>query len=261
MHSQSASAPEFCPRIASAGGFWPGALVIAGALLVLGAAAFSPVEVQLAVAAVAGLAGIWVVRVRASAPAVAAAAAVESPRKVFPSDISRLASLGDALLRRARKRSQPLTVVVFEFADLPELQAVSDGRIARTLGSEIARKLQGIAPGKAVVVRTGPTRFAVLLRNFDGGRTRQAIAAAFGRGCCLEFEMGNGEMLLVPEWLAQTVGRETASMESVYLKLCAGLVTGQRHAERRQEYIKRERESHTRPMRLQIAPTMAMGLR
>lgn len=261
MHSQATHAPEFCPRIASAAGFAPGALVIAGALVALGVAAFSPVHVQLFVATFAGLVGIWVVRERASSPAATEGPGVAQPRKTFPADTRRLAAVGDALLRKARRNDQPLTVAVFVFADLPELQSVSEGQIARTFGSEIARKLQGIAAGKAVVVRTGPTRFAVLLRNFDSARTRQAIGAAFGKGCCLEFEMGNGEMLLVPEWRAQTVRRETASMEAVYLKLCAELVTGQRHAERRQEYIKRERESHTRPMRLQIAPTMAMGLR
>jgi GGDEF domain-containing protein len=213
--------------------------------------------VQLFVATFAGLAGIWVVRERASSPAATDGPGVEpTSRKTFPADTSRLVAVGDALLRKARRNDQPLTVAVFDFADLPELQSVSEGQLALTLGSEIARKLQGIAAGKAVVVRTGPTRFAVLLRNFDSARTRQAIAAAFGKGCCLEFEMGNGEMLLVPDWRAQTVRPETVSVEAVYLRLCAELVTGQRHAELRHEYIKRERESHTRPMRLEIAPTM-----
>ncbi len=260
MHSQTAPASELCPRIASAAGFAPGALVIAGALAVLGAAVFAPVHVQLFVATLAGLAGIWVVRERGASAAAADGQAVPLQRKTFPADTSRLAAVGEALLRKARRNDQPLSVAVFDFADLPELQSVSEGQLARTLGSEIARKLQGIAAGQAVVVRTGPTRFAVLLRNFDSGRTRQAIAAAFGKGCCLEFEMGNGEMLLVPDWRAQTVRPDTA-VEAVYLRLCAELVTGQRHAELRHEYIKRERESHTRPMRLPLAPTMAMGLR
>lgn len=120
---------------------------------------------QLFVATLAGLAGIWVVRARAAAP----------------------------------------------FSDLPELQSVAEGRIARTLGSEIARKLQGIAAGKAVVVRTGPTRFAVLLRNFDSGRSRQAIAAAFGKGCCLAFEMGNGEISFLRSGRARRVTHDACA--------------------------------------------------
>lgn len=54
------------------------------------------------------------------------------------------------------------------------------------------------------------------------------------------------EMLLVPDFMMQTVRRDTSSVEDVYRILSGDLVRGPRHEERRQIYLKAERESHTR---------------
>lgn len=250
--SLGASEPVSCPRISKRDGFAPGTLTIVSALAVLCIAVLSPLYVQLFIATAAGLLGIWVVRKRYSPP-VAVGEPAGAQRKAFRSDTNRLSVVGDAMLHKTRKANQPLCIVVFDFSDLPELQTFFGGPFATSLGSEIAGKLQGIAPAKAAVVRTGPTRFAVLLPNFDGARARMAVREALGKACCLEFDLGNSEMLLVPEYTSQVVRREATSVEEVYQKLCRDLVKGQQHAERRQDYLTRERESHTRSLRLSSA--------
>lgn len=158
----------------------------------------------------------------------------------------RLRSLGNKLLERTRARNRPLTVALFDFGDLPELQAVFAGEVAHDLGPTIANKLKSIAPRKGIVVRTGRTMFMVLLPNFDTTRTRAAIVANFGRACCIELSARDDEMLLVPDFLVQTVRRDTSSVEDVYRILCSDLIRGQLHEERRQMYLKAERESHVR---------------
>jgi GGDEF domain-containing protein len=256
------SADVFCPRIAARFTFLPGALAIGGSLLVLLVAVQSSINVQLFIATLGALLGMWTVRQRAR-PALAPLSQsavdgqVPAQKKTFPSDTQRLSAVGDAMIAKARSDRQPLSIAVFDFIDLPELQSVFEGRIANSFGALIAKRLQLIAPTRGVVVRTGPTTFAVLLPNFDGGRTRLAIRAALGRACCIEFDVGNSEILLVPEHAAQTVRSETTSIEQVYQQLRTELAQGQRHTERRQAYLKLERESHTRPMRL--ARTMPMA--
>lgn len=252
----TAGAPVLCPRLAARFGFAPGALTIGAALLVLLVASQSTVAVQLFTATCGALLGMWVVRRRSSVPAAGDEPALPQ-KKTFPSDTQRLSVVGDAMLQKCRKENRPLSIAVFDFSDLPELQAVFEGRIAVSLGALIASKLQAIAPVKGVVVRTAPTTFAVLLPNFDAGRTRLAIGNALGKGCCVEFDVGNSEVLLVPDYASRTVRAESTSVEQVHRELCAQLVKGQQHAERRQAYLTLERESHTRPQRLAPAAPMA----
>jgi GGDEF domain-containing protein len=258
----AALADAFCPRIAGRFAFAPGALSIGGAAAVLLVAALSTIHVQLVIATVGALLGIWTVRQRAlravasTTPASAATAPFPSKRG-FPEDTRRLSAVGDAMLYKTRKEHRPLSLAVFDFSDLPELQAVFEGRIASGFGALIARRLQLIAPAKGVVVRTGPTTFVVLLPNFDSTRARLAIRSALGRACCIEFDVGNSEILLVPEFTTQTVRSDAESIAQVYRDLRTELARGLQHTERRQAYLKRERESHTRPMRLAPATPMA----
>lgn len=258
----SALADVFCPRIAARFAFAPGALAIGGAIAVLLVAALSPIHVQLFIATFGALLGIWTVRQRAIAASVPqpqqpVESTLPAQRKSFPVDTERLSAIGGALLARTRRDGQPLSLAVFDFSDLPELQAVFEGRISSSFGALIAGRLQLIAP-KCLVVRTGPTTFAVLLPNIDGSRTRLAIRAALGRACCIEFDVGHSEILLVPEFTTQTVRSDAASIEQVYQAMRNSLAQGLRNTERRQAYLKLERESHTsRPMRLARAAPMA----
>ena len=74
-------------------------------------------------------------------------------------------------------------------------------------------------------------------------RLRAENARAFSRACCVECAVGDHEMLLVPDFMVQTVRRDTSSVEDVCRMLCTDLIKGQRHEERRDLFLKLEKES------------------
>jgi GGDEF domain-containing protein len=226
-----------------------GTLAIAAALSVLYMAVHSSVHVQLLTATAGALLGMLAVRNRHS-PAFEVDEPAVLYRKPLRNDTSRLAVVGDAMLQKTRTKNRPLSIVVFDFSDLPELQIVYQGQVPRDLGPTIGEKLRGVAPAKGAVVRTGPTTFTVLLPNFDTRKTLRAVYGAFGKACCLEFAQGGSEMLLLPDFAVKTVRGGTESVEDVYQVLYGDLLEAQRHKVRRQLSLRREREWHTRPMML-----------
>jgi GGDEF domain-containing protein len=247
--SLCAGTPVSCSRITNSDGFALSALIVMAALSVLYIAVRSSVYVQLCAATACGLLGMLAVRKR-YLPEVE----VDEPwlpgRKVFLGDAACLAVAGNEMLQKARKKNQPLSIVVFDFSDLPELQYIYQGQVPRDLGRTIEIKLRSVAPDKGTVVRTGPTTFTVLLPNFDTRKTLRAVCEAFGKACCFEFAMGDNEILLIPDYLVKTIRRGSESVEDVYQVLRAELLKAQLHAKRRQIYLRRERKSHSRPMTL-----------
>ncbi|MDQ6881381.1 MAG: hypothetical protein M3150_04725 [Pseudomonadota bacterium] len=246
--------PELRPRV-TGHTLTLGFLAVFSCLAVLLLALNSSVYVNLFLLTVTATIGLVAVRRRAG-PRLPRDAAVEGfadsltavsvSARQQPIRQRRLGLIGHELLQRARAQSKSLTVAVFDFSDLPELKAAFEGEAAMDLGPTIARQLKHLAPRKGVVVRRGPTTFMVLLPNFDAVRTRAAISRVFSRACCVAFPVGKHEMLLVPDFMVQTVHRDTPSVEDVYRMLCTDLIRGQRHEERRQLFTKLERESRTR---------------
>lgn len=242
-----------------------GTLAISAVGSVVLLATQSSLKVQLIALSATAVIGLYALRGRAAvrivddeAPEVfARTQAMPAVHQSEPLRQQRLAQVGKEMLARTRRLRQPLTVAVFDFSDLPELQAVFAGDVARDLGPMIARKLKAIARTRAVVVRTGKTTFTVLLPNFDSARARNAIATQFGKACCMEFAVGNEEILLVPDFLVQTVQPGTASVDDVYRMLRGDLLKGQQNEERRQANLKNERESYSRPKSPAAMPPMA----
>jgi GGDEF domain-containing protein len=209
----------------------------------------TPAFLQSLAAAGAGLLARWPGRSRqANKRDAAKGATSQSP--VLPNGIRQLALLGNAMLHKCRNASQPLSLLVFDFSELPELQALFGRRDIPGLGAAIARKLQGICATRAVVVRTSTTRFAVLLPSFDAAAARRAVTDALGKACCLDFDVDKSEMLLVPEFAVRVVHRDEEFVEAVYQNICLELLTARHQEQRRHDYLTLERESHTRPPRL-----------
>jgi GGDEF domain-containing protein len=181
----------------------------------------------------------------------------------LPNSLRRMAQLGNSMLRKCRNAGQPLSLVVFDFCELPELQVVFGRRVIPGLGVAIAKKLQGISVTRAVVMRTSLTRFAVLLPAFDAAAARRAVKDALGKACCLDFDVGDSEMLLVPEFAVRAVHRDEEFVEAVYQNICLELLTARDQAQRRHQYLTLERESHTRSQRgmRAVQPGAAAGLR
>ena len=57
--------------------------------------------------------------------------------------------------------------------------------------------------------------------------------------------------MLVPEFRVRTVFGHAASIKEAFESLCRDMVQGRLNEERRTKYLERERESHSRPSRLQ----------
>lgn len=157
--------------------------------------------------------------------------------------------LGEALLRRTRIAGQPLSVVVFELNDLPELESVFGRKVAKRVAAQALETLKRVAGRKGLARRTGPSTFAVLLPQLWVDGALAVIHANFGRTCCIEVETGDEEIVLVPDFLAQTV-REGFSVQAEYEWLRGEMAKSHERKQRHLQYLERERVSHSKPMHL-----------
>jgi GGDEF domain-containing protein len=168
---------------------------------------------------------------------------------------------GDKMLARSRSENQPLSVAVFDLNDLPELESVFGAAITRKVVTQVALRLQGMASTKGLVIRTEATVFTVLMPGFGRDRAHQAIERTMGSPCCIELDADEHEIVLVPDFKVHTFRPDSAPLAQVYADLRRDISAAQQVERRRQRYLQRERESHTRPMELQAQgerkPTLA----
>lgn len=165
-------------------------------------------------------------------------------------DFDALVLAGDAMMIRARRDKQALTVAVFELSDLPELRSVFGKEVTQEVVHRLREKFQRIATSKGLVARTGPTLFTVLMPGFGRDRALAAISEVMGFPCSIELDSTRDEVVLIPEYMVQTVRSDTASVADVIAALRAGIAQSQEREHSRRRYLKRERESHTPPMEL-----------
>jgi GGDEF domain-containing protein len=156
---------------------------------------------------------------------------------------------GEALLRHARRAGEPLSVMVLELNDLPELECVFGRRVADQLAAITCAKLRRMAGSQGLARRTGPTTFAVLMPDLDIDDVLDAMFDEFGRSCAVELEADGDEVVLVPEFKVQTV-RESGSVQGAYETLCHDIANARADKQRYLRGLERERESHSRPMEL-----------
>ncbi|MDB5947038.1 MAG: regulator protein domain-like protein [Ramlibacter sp.] len=195
---------------------------------------------------------------RWSGASSAPGAAVHGIQPNWEHETQAMVTTGDQMLLRARRDNFALSVAVFELTDLPELKSVFGSQAAQQVIARITTKFQRMAPGRGLVVRTGPTVFTVLLPGFGRDRALAVIRSVMGHPCCIELEGSHEEIVLVPEFMVQTVRGDTASIGDVYAGLRRDIARAHGLEEKRRRYLQRERESHTRPMELQ--PELASSL-
>ena len=153
---------------------------------------------------------------------------------------------GDAMLLRSRRENVALSLAVFDLTDLPELKSVFGSQVAQEVIARITIKFQRMATSRGLVVRTGPTVFAVLLPGCGRDRALSTIRSVMGHPCCIELEGGKEEIVMIPEFKVQTVRGDTASIEEVYTGLRRDISQVHALELKRRQYLQRERESHTR---------------
>jgi GGDEF domain-containing protein len=158
---------------------------------------------------------------------------------------------GDEMLYRSSVNHQPLSVVVFDLSDLPELECLFGVQAAEAIIAETAARLQGLATRKGLAVRTGATAFTVLLPGVGHDEALDLIDAALGQPCCIESKAAGDEIMLVPEFMVRTVFGRALSLRETFESMCRDIAQNRRNAERHMKYIEQERESHSRPRKPQ----------
>jgi GGDEF domain-containing protein len=176
---------------------------------------------------------------------------VSSDQKSWDLDQDAMFKIGNEMLCRSSGNHQPLSVVVFDLSDLPELECIFGIQAAMEIIAETAARLQGLAARNGLAVRTGARVFTVLLPGVGYDEALDLIGAALGRPCCIELEASGDEIMLVPEFMVRTVFGRAVSLRETFESLCRDIAQTRLDVERRNKYLKRERESHSRPMKLQ----------
>ena len=171
------------------------------------------------------------------------------------------AAHGDEMLAGCRRDGKALTVAVFDCADLLEVRAIYGSGIARTLVERIVRKLGALASDRGLAARTGPAEFTVVLPGMSRDKALAAIQRVLGNPMRIELDAGDSEIVLVPGFLVQTAGSDTASVVELHAELRRGLVRLQETEQRRQHQLQRERERHSRPSALRTVAGNAPAIR
>ena len=170
------------------------------------------------------------------------------------SDRAALFTVGDKQLLEARRTGRPLSLALFEFSDLKEVRSIYGGRVKREVVAQVAARMAAAAGSRGVVARTAAYEFTLLLPGADRNRAAQAISRAMGDPVRIEIESDDHEIVLVPEFQIECAGADMASVEALYRELCHHVKEARRIEQDREQYLTRERESHSRPTRLALRP-------
>jgi len=166
-------------------------------------------------------------------------------------DKERLCAAGEQMLRAACANADPLTLAVLQLHDLPEVELVFGRAVAEQVIDSVMTELGRTAGRKGFVSRSEPDTFALLMPGLGVEATAAALAARFGQPCVIELEVDQGEILLVPDLRVHALPA-SKSIKQEYERLCDAMVRARGREERRREYLRKERESHTLPMDLPL---------
>ena len=172
-------------------------------------------------------------------------------------NLAGFAAHGDEMLAACKREGRPLTVAVFDCADLLEVRTIYGSRIARKLMARIVRKLSALSVDRGLAARTGPAEFAVVLPGMSREKALAAIQRVMGNPMRIELDAGDSEIVLVPGFLVETAGSDTGSVEELHGDLRRELAQQQEQEQRRHHHMKRDRERHSRPMGIVSLPTAA----
>jgi len=222
----------------------------AGALLLAGGAlmSFSPVPLAVELTALLAGVGAWGLlalrRRRAAAPGEAQDSM--SAQERWASHRAALYQIGDNMVIDAVRTGEPMSVVVFEQVDLPELRDIFGAAAARAVVADFTAKLKALAGTRGLAVRADATTWAVLLPGHDDQSTVAAVKQAMGASLAAESDAADEEILLVPRIAMHTVGQRVAPMRSIYREMREKIQQAHSSELMRQEYLRRERERHSR---------------
>jgi GGDEF domain-containing protein len=198
------------------------------------------------------LSGLVVGRRQRTVSRPAAADEGKTAQERWASHRAALYQIGDSLALEAQRSGEPMTVVVFDQVDLPELHEVFGAEAVQAVVAEFGAKLKVLAGARGLAVRADATTWAVLLPDHDADATVAAVKNAMGAGLAVE---AGEEILLVPRIAMHAIGERAAPMRAIFREMREKIRDAHTIELKREEYLRRERESYTRPSTLAAAVT------
>lgn len=123
-----------------------------------------------------------------------------------------LAELGEPLLQESQSRGKPMSLLMFEFEDLAEVDALYGARTRRDMLGLVGRQLRRLAGAKGLALRIEKNRFVVLLPGLSRDRAMEAVAEKIGLPCSFELESAQHELVLVPRLSVVSTTADTESL-------------------------------------------------
>ncbi|WP_167772830.1 GGDEF domain-containing protein [Ramlibacter humi] len=216
---------------------WAGVELLAGRPLLEGLQGLALLVLAPQIAAVAG--GAWLRRLDARREATR----FDGVTGLFSRD--GLCAAVDLLGSAGR----PAAVAVFDCNDLLEIQRIYGTRIGRGMVSRVVRQLGLLAGERGFAARTGPAEFTVVLPGAGRERVLAAVQQAFGTPTRVEYDFRDSEIMVVPNVLIGIAG-EGEDVGALQAALSRRLQWDRAYEERRLDYLRRERERHSRPAEL-----------
>jgi diguanylate cyclase (GGDEF)-like protein len=248
---QAPQLPRALPRVLLA---TAALLAVLSLALVAGWVAFDPQAQALAgIALLSGLGGLGLLRAARMAQLALARSRGLVDEATSLHNHRGLAECGGELLRAARANRRALSLVVLDFDDMVEVRHIYGREVSRRLLARVVRKLETVAGGRGLAARMDGAQFVLVLPGLDRERAQAAVHRALGRPCRVEFDAGDSEIVLVPHVLAETAAPDVETIEELYAELLHNLLEQRATEQRRQQYLQRERERHSRPMGLPAA--------
>lgn len=202
-----------------------------------------------------GLLAIVAIIVRATKTATSSArkqaASAPAEQSAWPDETTLAANrmalkeAGDKLIAQSRRDKKPLSVIVFDQSDLPEVHTIYGRKVALQFSEKLAETLHTMAKPRGQVFRTELRVFTVLLPGFGSDRAQAAVRQAMGSTCSIEFNADDDEIVLLPDFLIQTVHSNTSSMSRLYRTMRRDIEQVQLNERNRLLYLRRERESYS----------------
>ncbi|HSI52893.1 MAG: GGDEF domain-containing protein [Ramlibacter sp.] len=158
-----------------------------------------------------------------------------------------LMDAAELLLERANAECRPLSVVVLEFSDLREVRQIYEPATCDRLIAKVVRKLDTVAGLGGLAGRTGTTQFTLVIQE-PPARAQERLRRVLGKPARIEFEAADSEIVLVPELMLASTSPDVESVEAVWRQMCRELAQARMDEARRQHYLQKERERHSRPM-------------
>lgn len=170
-----------------------------------------------------------------------------APLPEYRPDADAFLAMGERMLRSARQHHVPLSLLVVQVPELPELEILFGRAAAKAAVHAVMKALSSVAGHAGLAVRTLPDTFAVVMPRCTGAVLQMALRNRLGRACSVELDFDGEEIVLVPDFQARTVDAGN-TIEKTYSGVCRAIESRRYLEQLRRDHLRREREAHSTHM-------------